>query len=112
VIATSFKDVVTALVADIIMPIVSIPGKATFGDLKFKVRHSVFHYGAFINTVVGFVIIAAAVFFLVVKPMDSLLARLGRKKDPEAPTKECPECLTLIPAAAPRCAACTSPQPA
>lgn len=112
VIAVAFKEVVTALVNDLIMPIVSIPGSTTFGDLHFKVRHSVFAYGAFINTVVGFVIIAAAVFFLVVKPMDSLLARLGRKKDPETPTKECPECLTLIQAAARRCAACTSPQPA
>ena len=112
VIAAAFKDVVTALVNDLITPIVSIPGKTNFADLHFTIRHSVFAYGHFLNTVVGFVIIAAAVFFFVVKPIDALLARLGRQKDPEAPTKACPECLTLIPSAARRCAACTSPQPA
>jgi large conductance mechanosensitive channel len=112
VIAAAFKDVVTALVNDLITPIVSIPAKTNFSNLHFKIRHSVFAYGHFINTVVGFVIIAAAVFFFVVKPVDALMTRLGRNSDPEAPTKECPECLTLIPEAARRCAACTSPQPA
>jgi large conductance mechanosensitive channel len=112
VIAAAFKDVVTALVGDMIMPIVSIPGKTNFGALKFNVRHSVFAYGHFINMLVAFVILAAAVFFFVVKPVDHLMARLGLQKDPEAPTKVCPECLTLIPVEARRCAACTSPQPA
>ena len=111
VVAAAFKDVVTALVNDLITPIVSIPGKTNFADLHFTIRHSIFAYGAFINSVLAFVIVAAAVFFLVVKPVDTLMARLGWKKEPE-PTKECPECLTQIPAAARRCAACTSPQPA
>jgi large conductance mechanosensitive channel len=112
VIAAAFKDVVTALVNDLITPIISIPAKTTFGDLHFKIRHSVFLYGHFLNTVLSFVILAAAVFFFVVKPVDVLMARLGRRSDPEEPTKVCPECLTLIPAAARRCSACTSPQPA
>jgi large conductance mechanosensitive channel len=110
VIAAAFKDVVTALVNDLITPIISIPGKSTFGDLHFTIRHSVFAYGAFINTVIAFVVVAAAVFFFVVKPVDTLIARLGWTKEP-TPTKECPECLTQIPAEARRCAACTSPQP-
>ena len=112
VIGLAFKTVIDALVKDLITPVVSIPGKTNFANLHFGIRHSVFYYGDFINTVVSFVLIAAAVFFMVVKPMDAFLSRRGGRKDPDAPTKECPECLTAIPAAARRCAACTSPQAA
>jgi large conductance mechanosensitive channel len=112
VIGLAFKSVIDALVKDLITPVISIPGKTNFSDLHFGIRHSVFRYGDFINTVVSFVIVAWAVFFLVVKPMDALLARLGLRKDPDTPTKECPECLTAIPAAARRCSACASPQAA
>jgi large conductance mechanosensitive channel len=112
VIGLAFKAVIDALVKDLITPIVSIPGKTNFSDLHFGIRHSVFLYGDFLNSVVAFVIEAAAVFFFVVKPMDGFLSRLGMRKDPEAPTKDCPECLTAIPAAARRCSACTSPQTA
>ena len=112
VIGLAFKAVIDALVKDLITPIVSIPGKTNFSDLHFGIRHSVFLYGDFLNTVVSFVIEAAAVFFLVVKPMDTFLTRLGMRKDPDTPTKECPECLTAIPAAARRCSACASPQAA
>jgi large conductance mechanosensitive channel len=112
VIGLAFKAVVDALVKDLITPIVSIPGKTNFAALHFGIRHSVFAYGDFINTVISFVTIAAAVFFFVVRPMDQWLSRLGMRKDPDTPTKECPECLTAIPVAARRCSACTSPQPA
>jgi large conductance mechanosensitive channel len=107
VIAAAFKDVINALVKDLITPIVSIPGKTNFADLSFSIRSSVFAYGDFINFLITFLITAAAVFLFVVKPMNAFAARRGRPSEP----KDCPECLTAIPTAAKRCSACGSPQP-
>ena len=108
VIGAAFGAVVTALVADLITPIISIPGKATFGDLDFHIRESRFAYGHFLNTVITFVSIAGAVFFFVVKPVNALMAR--RKTEPEvgSTVRDCPECLSSIPVAARRCAFCTT----
>jgi large conductance mechanosensitive channel len=105
VIGAAFGAVVQALVKDIITPLISIPGKADFQNLTFTINGSVFRYGDFLNVVIAFVSIAAAVFFGVVKPMNRL-----RKVKPEqeAEMRECPECLTSIPAAAHRCSACTA----
>jgi large conductance mechanosensitive channel len=105
VIGAAFGAVVQALVKDIITPLISIPGKADFQNLTFTINGSVFRYGDFLNVVIAFVSIAAAVFFGVVKPMNRL-----RKVKPEqeAEMRECPECLTSIPAAAHRCSACTT----
>jgi large conductance mechanosensitive channel len=97
VIGAAFGTVVTALVKDI--------GKADFANLTFTINGSVFRYGDFINVVIAFVAIAAAVFFLVVKPMNRLR---HVKPDEDAEMRECPECLTSIPAAAHRCSACTT----
>jgi large conductance mechanosensitive channel len=108
VIGAAFGTVVTALVNDIITPIVSIPGTTTFGDLHFTVRNSVFRYGDFINTVLSFLIIAAAVFFLVVKPVNALMARRKTEPEVDSTVRDCPECLSSIPAAATRCAFCTA----
>jgi large conductance mechanosensitive channel len=108
VIGAAFGAVVTALVKDIITPILAIPGKTDFSALKFTIRKSDFLYGDFINTVISFLSIAAAVFFLVVKPLNTLLAR--RKTEPEvlSTTRDCPYCLSSIPIAASRCAFCTA----
>jgi large conductance mechanosensitive channel len=107
VIGLAFGAVVTALVADIITPLIAaIFGSHDFSALKFTINNSTFLYGAFINAVIAFVLIAAAVFFLVVKPMNALQAR--RAKDEPATTRPCPECLSEIPKAARRCAYCTA----
>jgi large conductance mechanosensitive channel len=110
VIGLAFSAVVKALVADLITPILAIPGHANFSTLYFTINGSPFLYGDFINAVVEFVVIAAAIFVLVVKPYNLMVARRSRGQDPD--TKTCPECLTDIPYAATRCAACTSVQPA
>jgi large conductance mechanosensitive channel len=105
VIGAAFGAVITAFVKDILTPFISIPGKADFANLTFEINGSVFRYGDFINVVIAFVSIAAAIFFFVVKPMNRLR---GVKADEDQDMRECPECLTSIPAAARRCAACTA----
>jgi large conductance mechanosensitive channel len=104
VIGAAFGTVVKSFTDNILMPIISIPGKKTFGDLSFTIHHSVFHYGRFINDVISFVLIAAAIFFLVVKPINAYNERRGGPSD----TRTCPECLSKIPRDARRCAFCTT----
>ena len=108
VIGIAFGAVISALVADIITPLIAaIFGSHDFSALTFTINGSRFLYGAFINAVISFVLIAAAVFFVVVKPMNAMAAR--RAKDEPAPTtRECPECLSEIPLAAKRCRFCTA----
>ncbi len=110
VIGTAFGAVVTAFVADIITPLVAaIFGQPSFGGLTFTINKSHFLYGAFIDAVLSFLMIAAAIFFFVVKPLNMLAARRAAGAPPESPTtKACPECLSDIPIAARRCAFCTS----
>jgi len=107
VIGLAFVAVVTALVADLITPLIAaVFGSSDFSALTFTIHKSHFLYGAFVNAVFAFVTIATVVFFFIVKPVDALMAR--RAGPAEATTKECPECLSQIPAAARRCAFCTS----
>jgi large conductance mechanosensitive channel len=107
VVGTAFGAVVAALVADLITPLIAaIGGKPDFGDLSFTVNGSRFAYGHFLNAVLSFVIIAAVIFFLVVKPMNALMARRGATPIEEE-TRDCPACLSQIPVAARRCAFCT-----
>ena len=108
VIGTAFGVLVTALVKDLITPLLAaIGGKPNFDNLSFTINGSHFLYGAFINALLAFLILAAVVYFLVVKPFAALLERLMPKKD-IGPIRECPECLSDIPAAARRCSFCTS----
>src|SRR3569623_826974 len=98
-----------ALVKDLLTPLIAIPGKSNFSALHFTVRHSVFLYGAFLNELVSFLLIALAVFFFVVKPMNVMIARRNRGQAEETPVdRACPFCLSVIPKAATRCAHCTS----
>ena len=109
VIGLAFAAVVTALVADIITPIIAaIGGQSDFSGLAFTINKSHFLYGAFINAVISFIVIAAAVFFLVVKPVNALMARRKTEPPVDATTRACPECLSEIPIAARRCAFCTA----
>jgi large conductance mechanosensitive channel len=106
VIGTAFTAVIKALVADILTPIIAlIFGKPNFGALSFTINSSHFLYGDFINNLITFVTVAAAMFFLVVTPINQLMARRA-KADPD--TKECPECMSAIPIKARRCPQCTT----
>jgi len=108
VIGIAFGAVITALVADIITPLIAaIFGSHDFSALTFTINNSTFLYGAFINAVISFVLIAAAVFFVVVKPMNAMAAR-RTTEEPAATTRDCPECLSEIPLAAKRCRFCTA----
>lgn len=111
VIGIAFGAVVSALVKDIITPIVTIPGSVSFSNLYFTIGGGTFLIGDFINTVIYFVIVAAAVFFFVVKPLNALMA-MRKTETPVLPvTRECPYCLSAVPARASRCAFCTSELP-
>ncbi|MCU1463344.1 MAG: large conductance mechanosensitive channel protein [Acidimicrobiales bacterium] len=108
VIGAAFGAVVKSLVEDLITPLLSIPGKTNFASLHVKIRHSVFAYGNFLNALIAFVTIAAAVFFFVVTPVNTLMARRKTEPDVASETRDCPECLSAIPRAARRCAFCTA----
>lgn len=106
VIGTAFTAVVTALVADLITPLIAaIAGKPDFAALTFTVNHSKFLYGLFINALLTFVIVAAVIYFLVVVPVARITARFA--KVAETTTRDCPECMSTIPIAATRCMYCT-----
>ena len=113
VVGTAFSAVVTALVKDLITPLIAaLVGSPHFSGLSFTLHRSVFDYGDFLNALVTFVLVAAAVFYMVVLPMNLVQARAARGRAPQAPTtKACPECCSQIPVAAKRCAFCTSVQP-
>jgi large conductance mechanosensitive channel len=109
VVGAAFGAVVTALVADLITPIIAaIIGKPDFSNLTFTIHHSTFRYGHFINALIAFVSIAAAVFFFVVVPVNALMARRKTEPPVDENVRTCPECLSEIPVAARRCAFCTA----
>jgi len=109
VIGVAFAALVTALVTDLITPLIAaIGGKPSFDDLSFTINGSHFLYGAFINALISFLVIAAAVFFLVVKPVNALMARRRTEPPVDEQTHQCPECLSEIPVLARRCAFCTT----
>jgi large conductance mechanosensitive channel len=109
VIGVAFAALVTSLVKDFITPLLGIiGGKGAFGGRTFTIHNSVFAYGDFINALIAFLIMAAVVYYLVVVPFTALLDRYKKEPEPDAPVRECPECLSSIPAAATRCAFCTA----
>jgi large conductance mechanosensitive channel len=113
VIGAAFGAVIVALVQDIIMPLLgAFGGKPTFDQYYWTINNSNILVGSFLTAVVSFLIIAAIIFFLVIKPLNALLA-LRKKREPAAPTtRECPYCLSEIPIKATRCAHCTAEVPA
>lgn len=110
VIGGAFGLVVAAFVADFITPLVAaIAGKPDFSGLSFEINKSTFRYGAFFNALLSFVLVAAAIYYVVVLPMNHLAELRARGATPEPPaTRACPECLSDIPVAAKRCAFCTA----
>ncbi|HXB73976.1 MAG TPA: large conductance mechanosensitive channel protein MscL [Candidatus Acidoferrales bacterium] len=112
VIGGAFGAVVTALVKDLITPLVAaIFGKPDFSAIVFEVNGSKFLLGDFVNAVVAFLMVATAIYFFVVLPVNTVMARVKRGEVPPDPTtKKCSECLSEIPLAAKRCAFCTSVQ--
>ena len=111
VVGAAFGAVINALVKDIITPLIaSIFGKPDFSALTFTINGSTFRYGAFLNSLIAFISIAAAVFFFVVQPINHLMARRRSAPDPDSETTPCTECLSEIPKPARRCAYCGQPQ--
>lgn len=113
VIGAAFGAVVSALVKDLITPLIAaIGGQPDFSKLSFTINKSTFLYGDFINVLIAFIILAAVIFFLVIKPLNWLQSR--RKSEPPAdPTsRNCPYCVSEIPIQATRCAFCTQEVPA
>ena len=106
VIGVAFTAVVTSFVEDILTPLLGLVGVPDFSRASLRVGTAELRYGFFLNALVSFLLVSAAVFFLVIRPMNALIAR--RKGEPE--TKECTECLSAIPILARRCPSCTSPQ--
>jgi len=112
VIGAAFGGVVTALTKDLLTPLIAaVVGKPDFSALHFTINGTLFPIGDFINTCVSFLLIAAAIYFFVVTPVNALVARMHRGEVPPDPTtKKCPECLSEIPIDARRCAHCAQPQ--
>jgi large conductance mechanosensitive channel len=106
----AFSAVVNSLVSDVIMQIVAaVAGKPDFTALSVTLNGSEIRYGAFLTVLINFLLTMAAVFFLLVKPVNALTVRLLGPEDASAPAqRECPHCLSQVRAAARRCAFCTS----
>jgi large conductance mechanosensitive channel len=111
VIGAAFGGVVTEMTKAFLTPLLAvIVRQPDYSKLKFYIRGTAFPYGDFINACVSFFLIAAAIYFFVVVPVNALVARMNRgEKPPDPTTKKCPECLSEIPIDARRCAHCTQP---
>ena len=109
VVGAAFGGVVTAFTKDLLTPLIAaVAGKPDFSAIKYTINGSSLLVGDFINAVVSFLIIAFAVYYMVVLPVNALVSR-SRKEPPADPTtKKCGECLSEIPIGAKRCAFCTS----
>jgi large conductance mechanosensitive channel len=109
VMGAAFGAIVTAFVKDLITPLVAaLFGKPNFAVLGFTINHSRFAVGDFLNALLAFVLVAAAVYYFVVVPMNAIVERVGSKpaEAPAVPIKACPRCLSEIAAAATRCKFC------
>ncbi len=107
VVGAAFTALVNSMVADIITPIIgALGGQPDFSGLTFTINNSEFRYGLFLNAVISFLIIAAVLYFIIIRPMNALMARATPKTD--EPAALCPNCLSPVPSGAKRCAACTS----
>jgi large conductance mechanosensitive channel len=110
VVGAAFGTVVTSFVKDLLTPLIAATVHAPdFSGIAFQLNGSKFLIGDFINAVISFLIIATAVYFAVVLPINALVSRMHREPPPDPTTKKCPECQSEIPIQARKCAFCTSP---
>lgn len=108
VVGAAFSTVVNALVSDLLTPFISAIARVPdFSGLSFTLNGSKFMYGHLFNAVISFILVASAVFFFVVKPMNLLVSRSHKEEPPDPTTKKCPECIGEIPMQAKRCMYCT-----
>lgn len=110
VVGAAFGTIVNALVADLLTPLIAAIAKVPdFSNLMFTINGSQFMYGHFINALISFLLVAFAVFFFVVKPINLLIAKSKKGPSPDPTTKKCAECRSEIPLDAKRCMHCTQP---
>jgi large conductance mechanosensitive channel len=110
VIGGAFGTVVTAFVKDLLTPLIAAIVQAPdFSSVSFTINGSTFAIGDFLNALIAFLLVALAVYFFVIVPVNALVARMNRgDKPPDPTTKQCPECLSDVPIAAKRCRFCTT----
>jgi large conductance mechanosensitive channel len=111
IIGAAFNAIVTSFVKDVLTPLIAATvGTPDFKDLAWVLNGKSINIGNFLNAAISFIIVASVVYFAIVLPLNTLMARL-KKPEPAAPpaTKTCPECLSEIPLAAKRCAHCAQP---
>lgn len=108
VVGAAFNSVIQAFVKDLLTPLIAaVGGQPNFSAIAFELHHSKFMIGDFINTIVSFLIISAVIYYLVVLPINALIAMSREAPPPDPTTKRCPECASEIPIQARRCAFCT-----
>ena len=112
VIGAAFGAVIASFVADILTPLLGLVGVPDFASASFSVGNAEVRYGLFLNALIAFLLVAAAIYFFVVAPMNALEARRQSGEESTPTTKTCTECASEIPVAARRCPMCTQPQPA
>lgn len=116
IIGAAFNAIVNSMVKDILTQfIAAVVGKPDFSNVVWKLNGTSINIGNFLNAAISFLIVASVVYFGLVLPVNTLIARFKKPEPippPPPPTKTCTECLSEIPAAAKRCAHCTQPQPA
>ncbi len=109
VIGAAFGGVVAAFTKDLLTPLIAaVAGKPDFSAIQFTINNSKFPIGDFINAIVSFLLVATAVYYFVVLPVNALMARAHKDPPADPTTKRCPECMSEIAIAAKRCAFCTS----
>ena len=111
ILGAAFNAIVNSMVKDLLMQVIAaVVGKPDFKDVVFKLNGTPIFIGNFLNAAISFLIVASVVYFAIVLPLNTLMAKL-KKPEPEAPStlKTCPECLSEIPLAAKRCAHCAQP---
>jgi large conductance mechanosensitive channel len=108
VIGAAFGAIVTSLVENIITPLIgALGGQPDFSGLSFELNNSEIRYGAFLNALIAFLIIAAVIFFAVIKPMNAIMTRMRTEPTPDSLTGKCPYCLSEVQIGATRCPFCT-----
>jgi len=110
VIAAAFGAVIVSFVGDILTPLLGLLGVPDFSTASVTVGDAEVRYGAFLNALISFLLVALAIYLFVVRPVNALEERRQRGEENSPTTKTCSECASEIPAAARRCPMCTQPQ--